>query len=346
MVRKTAAELRKVIEDISEAVGTPHDNAAVLASILVGSHLAGHDSHGIQHFPRYIREVQAGDIIPTSNPEIIEETSSTALVRGNWGWGHVTAEFVTRLGIKKARENKVALISSVETNHIGRVGEYVERAAAEGVVAIVVLGGFSEELPTAAPHGGSRALLAPNPIAIGFPTAGSDPVVIDFATTEIAGGKVLLAEAKGEEVPPGCLIDSQGHPTTNPELWLKGGALLPFGGHKGFGIMVATEILGRIFSGASGYSDSPHGGVSRHVGLTMIGIDGGAFSSSARFAEGTTELVRRIRAVPPAPGFTEVMAPGDFESNIRNQRLKEGIQIPGSTWEQVVETGRSLGLSI
>ena len=87
MVTKTADEVRRVIEKIATAVGTPPEAAAELADILVGSHLAGHDSHGIQHLPRYIKEVQAGEIVPTANPEIIEETPSSALVKGNWSWG-------------------------------------------------------------------------------------------------------------------------------------------------------------------------------------------------------------------------------------------------------------------
>ena len=347
VVTKTVDDLRKVVENISTAVGTPPDTAAVLADILVGSHLAGHDSHGIQHLPRYIREVQAGEIVPKTNPEIIEETASTALVKGNWGWGHLTAEFATRIGIEKARENGIALVSAVEANHIGRLGEYVERAAAQGVVTILVVGGFSEDNPTAAPYGGRKALLAPNPIAIGFPTLDSHPVVLDFATTQVAGGKVLLAKAKGEQMPSGCLIDKDGNPSTNPHDFLGEGALLPFGEHKGFGIMVATEILGRILSGADGYVNTHHGGVHfRHVGMTLIAVNSGAFSSSGQFAGRTAELVRRIQAVPPAPGFTEVMAPGDFEHKARTSRLKQGIQIPDSTWAEVVQTAESLGVSI
>ena len=311
MPTKTDDDIRRAVESISQAVGTPPETAAVLADILVGSHLAGHDSHGIQHLPNYIKEVEAGEIVPTANPEIIEQTASAALVTGNWGWGHLTADFVTRIGIKKARENRLALVSAVEVNHIGRLGEYVERAAAEGVVAILVAGGISEEEPSTTPYGGSKALLSPNPIAIGFPTHDSHPVVLDFATTKVAGGKVMLAKAKGEQIPSGCLIDKDGNPSTNPDDFFEGGALLPFGGHKGFGIMVAAEILGRILSGADAYSDTHHGGVGfRHSGVTLIAVDGGSFSSSSQFAERTTELVRRIQAVPPAAGFTEVMAPG------------------------------------
>ena len=347
MPTKTADDLRRAAKSIFEAVGTPPDGAERLADILVGSNLAGHDSHGIQHLPHYIKEAQAGEIVATANPEIVRETAGTALVTGRWGWGHLTADFVTRLGIKKARENGIALVSAVEVNHIGRLGEYVERAAEEEVVAIMVLGAFCEEKQSAAPYGGSKPLLLPNPIAIGFPTHDSHPVVLDFATTKVAGGKIMLAKAKGEQVPSGCIIDKDGNPSTDPEDFFDAGALLPFGEHKGFGIMVAAEILGRILSGADAYSDADQGCAGfRHSGVTLIALDSGAFSSSSQFAERTSELVSRIQEVPPAPGFSEVMAPVDFEQRARIRRLKQGIQIPDSTWAEVVQTAESLGVSV
>ena len=254
---------------------------------------------------------------------------------------------MTRIGIEKARQNRIAIVSAVEINHIGRLGAYVERAAAEGVIAMVMAGGFGEEVPTAAPYGGRKALLAPNPIAMGFPARDSHPVVLDFATTQVAGGKVLLAGAKGEQVASGCLIDRDGNPSTDPAEFCGEGALLPFGEHKGFGIMVGAEILGRILSGADTYSHTHRGGAHfRHVGMTLIALDSGSFSSSNQFAEGTAELVRQIQAVPPAPGFTEVMAPGDFEHKARTTRLEQGIQIPDSTWAEVEQTAKSLGVSI
>src|SRR6266851_4356607 len=127
MLTRSAAELQRIVQRIVEAGGTPTDSASVVARLLVGSHLAGHDSHGIQHLPRYIEEVRAGEIVAAARPEVMRESPSTALVRGNWAWGHVTADFATRLGIRKAREGGVALVSAVEVNHIGRLGEYVEQ---------------------------------------------------------------------------------------------------------------------------------------------------------------------------------------------------------------------------
>ena len=350
MLTKTPDELHQVIKRTLIAVGTHDHGAEVVADVLVGSHLAGHDSHGIQNLPRYVQEVLASEIVTDADPEIVKESSGTALVRGNWAWGHVTAEFATRVGVRKARENGIALISSVEVNHIGRLGHFVEQAAAEDVVALLVSSGNAEERQSAAPHGGRKAVLCPNPIAIGFPTSEVSPVVLDIATTQVAFGKVALAKSKGETLPPGWIIDKDGHPTTNPDdidICKQEGALLPFGGHKGFGFMVAVEILGRILSGSDTYADTPHGGTYyRHAGVSLIAIDSGVFSSADAFAERTAELVRRIQAVPPAPGFDGVMAPGDFEHRSRTDRLDSGIQIPESTWHDVVEAAASVGVEL
>ena len=344
---KSADELRDVVQRIIVAAGTPQDSADVVANHLVGSHLAGHDSHGIQHLPRYIRNLRAGRLVPDARPEVASETSSTALVYGNWGWGHVTADFATSVGIEKAQRHGIALVSAVKMHHIGRLGHYVEQAAEQGIAALLVSGGQGEERPTAAPYGGSKGVLAPNPIAIGFPVLDGPPVVVDFAATQVAGGKVALAKAKGVDLPSGWLIDKDGSPSVNPNDWYDGGVLLPFGKHKGFGIMVAIEILGRILSGADAYSDSSHGGVYfHHCGVTLIAIDSGVFSPVSQFAARTAELAERIRAVPPAPGFDEVIAPGDFEHRARESRLDWGIQIPESTWREIIETGESLGLDL
>ncbi len=346
MITKTSEELHRIHQDVLKAVGTPDDIATVVADILVGAHLAGHDSHGIQHLSHYAQEAEKGDIVPAARPEIVSEKGSLVFVRGNWGWGHFTAHFLTDVAIKKAKELGVVLAAAVETNHIGRLGHYAEMAAAEDVVLMVFNGGFSAKFPTAAPHGGRKAVLAPNPIAMGFPTSEGPPVVLDFATTRVAGGKIMLAAAKGVDAPPGCIIDKDGNPTTDPNVWPKGGgSLLPFGEHKGFGIMVALEILSRILVGSENYAETEHGGPHmKTTGLTMVAIDSGVFSSKDEFATRTSDLVQRIQAVPPAAGVDQVMAPGDFEHRERTRRLKEGIQIPESTWEDVVTAAGALGV--
>lgn len=348
MPRISAPELSDIVRSIVEAVGSGRDNAEIVARVLVGSHLAGHDSHGIQHIPRYVREVEAGEILAAQSPQIISETKSSVSVRGNWTWGHVTADFVTRQAIERAQENGMAVVSAVECHHIGRLGEYVEVAAAENLIALLFLGGQGVDLPAAAPHGGAKPVLAPNAIGLGFPTAEGHPIVVDFACTRTSGGKIALAKARGESFPLGYLIDENGNPTTDLDAFLGNGALLPFGEHKGFGIMIAAEILGRILAGSDGYSESVHGGGpgSRHAGITMIAIDSDLFGSSGSFGTRANGLGDLIRSVPPAPGVSQVLMPGDFEGTARTERLQDGFEIPEGTWSELLDIATRLGVEV
>ena len=340
-------ELHSVVERIVTAAGTPQEGATLMADHLVGSHLAGHDSHGVQHLPRYIGQVKSGVIVPDAVPEIVSEVAGAVLVKGNWAWGQVTADYLTKLGIDKASTQKVALISGVQVTHIGRLGHYVEQASRAGIMIWLMTGGQGVDSPLAAPHGGRKALFAPNPMALGFPTAEEHPFVWDIATTRVAGGKIQLAHSKGQELPAGWIIDKHGEPSTDPDDYYDGGALLPFGEHKGFGLMVASEILGRILPGSEDYVQNERGGV-HHAkqGATLIAIDAGVFSSAGQFSSRTTDLMNSIRAVPPRTGFSEVLAPGDFEHASRKKRQTEGIDIPESTWGEIVETADSLGLKV
>jgi LDH2 family malate/lactate/ureidoglycolate dehydrogenase len=298
--------------------------------------------------PRYLQEVEKGEIVADARPSILFETASAARVRGNWAWGHVTADFVTQLAVTKALDTGVALVSAVECNHIGRLGEYVETAAARGCIGILTSGGNAEELATAAPFGGAKAVLAPNPIGIGFPTGDGHPVVIDFATTVAAGGKIALAKAKGAEIPPGWIIDRDGRSSTRPDDYYDGGALLPFGEHKGFGVMVTAEILGRILSGADDFSETERGGTYfRHCGISFLAVRADIFSTDGAFAARTGELADRIRGIPPRDGFERVLMPGDFEHEARGARDRDGsIDIPDETWNELLAAGARLGRPI
>jgi LDH2 family malate/lactate/ureidoglycolate dehydrogenase len=343
----TADELRGVIRRLVIAAGTPEAAAATVSDVLVQSHLAGHESHGAQHLPHYLAEIGTGEIVPAAQPGIVSDEGSHALVRGNWGWGHVTADYAMSLAIERAKAHGIALVSAVEVNHVGRLGHYVERAAEEGVVALMVTGGQGYEHPVAAPYGGAGRVLAPNPFTIAFPSGDPDPVLVDFATTQAAGGKVELAKATGQPIPLGWIIDSDGQPSTDPHdfTYAGAGALLPFGEHKGFGIMVVAEILGRILSGSDAYADTPHGGVYfRHCGVAMIAINASVFTSLSAFSSRTQELSERVRAVTPAPGFSDVQMPGDYEARSRQRRSGESLSIPESTWAEIVQAAAELGI--
>ncbi|MBI2939356.1 MAG: Ldh family oxidoreductase [Chloroflexi bacterium] len=338
--------LRLLSEQIFVAAGATRENATRVTRALVEANLAGHDSHGVQAIPHYVREVKDGRIVPTARPALLRDSPSIALVTGNWGFGHVAAEYATHVAVAKAKESNVAAVALVQANHIGRVGEYAEMAAAAGVVTIIAAGGFAEERPAVAPYGGARPVLGTNPISMGFPAGEMPSMLLDFATTTVAGGKVTLAVAKGTPVPPGALLDRHGNPTTDPKALADGGVMLPFGGHKGFALSMAVEFLGRIATGADTHHSSTHGGpVFSHSGTLIFALDPSAFQPFDQYASRADDMLRRVKAIPPAPGFSEVLVPGEPEHQSREARRRDGIPIPDSTWAAILATAEELGVT-
>ena len=332
------------------AAGADDENATVVTDHLVLASLSGVDTHGVLKVPTYVRNIKDGEIVPDAHPEVLGEGPTRVLVKGNWTFGHVAAEFATRAGIKKAKSSGVAVVGVVEAHHMGRVGHFTELAASEGMIAMVWMGGQGEGNPFAVPHGGrARACgLHTNPISLGFPAGEGWPMMFDYATTQIAGTKLMLARDRGERVPPGCIVDESGNPSTDPNDFFAGaGGMLPFGGHKGYAMMMAAEFLGRIFSGADRFADTDRGGVVfRRQGVSIIVIRADLFQPFDRYEGRAEEMRRRVRSVAPAPGFREVLSPGDLEGRARARRLREGIPIDDDVWEQITETASSLGVAV
>ena len=339
-------ELRSLVSSILRAAGADARNADRVAEALVSSNLAGVDTHGVMHLPGYVKAIGNDEIVPTAWPEVLSETPATALVSGNWGLGHVTAKYAMELAIEKGREQGIAIVGTVQTNHIGRLGEYAELAASRGMIGLVWAGGYGEQKPMAVPFGGSKAVLHTNPLAMGFPAGDEPTIVLDFATTAIAGSKVLLAQQGGKPVPPDALVDKHGNPTTDPATFNDGGAQLPFGGHKGYAIMLAVEYLSRILLGTARYADPSKGGIyMRDQGVSMMAFKADLFQPLDEFEALAAEMERRVRAVPPAPGFDEVIVPGDPEARNRAERTRNGIPITDEIWASLVVTAESLGVS-
>lgn len=340
MLMLDPAQLRDAAERIFEVAGAPSDVAAQMAEFLVESNLVGHDSHGVIRIPAYLQAISDGLIVPDARPAVIEESATSALVDGKDGFGHIAAAFATDVAARKARESKVAVVSVVRCNHIGRLGEWGIRAARQGVVAIVTVGG-SGGPGIAAPFGGAAPALGTNPISVGMPAGEEEDLLMDFATTAMAEGKIQVARAKGTLLPPGVLLDREGHPSTNPEDLYRGGMLLPFGGHKGYGLALVVELLGAAFTPGQRHNRGAHSG-----GAVIIAVDAATFRPLAEFEAAATETLRRVKAIPPAPGFAEVLVPGEPERRTRAERSLTGIPIPEVTWHEIVGAARGLGVAL
>ena len=172
-------------------------------------------------------------------------------------------------------------------------------------------------------------------------------MMFDWATTALSGVKVINAEHRGEPVPPNCIVDRAGNPTIDANDCIDGGGYLPFGGHKGYTLMMAAEFLGRIFTGSDHYVEADRAGpIFRHQGVTMIAVRADLFQPMADYGKRAAEMVDRVRAVPPAPGYDEVLAPGDMESRTRAIRRRDGIPIADDIWQTVMEAAESVGLKV
>jgi LDH2 family malate/lactate/ureidoglycolate dehydrogenase len=357
-IQRNADELRELTTRVFEAAGAPTDTARQVADHLVDANLVGHDSHGVLRVADYVRHVRDGQIRPAAEPGVTQSTPVAALVDGGWGFGQPAANLAIDRACDAASTSGVGLAAVARAYHLGRLGAYMERAAARGFVALAWLGGFGTERG-AVPYGGARAAFGTNPLAAAFPTsADGEQVLVDLATTGAAAGKIMVLADKGESAPEGWLVDREGRPTTDPRDFANGGALLPVGGHKGYGLAVLAELLGQTLTGAdetveagghrgeSPQRESRGGGVYRKAGSLFLALDPGLFRAAETTRAAAAEFADGVRAIPPAPGFERVLIPGDPERLTRRQRLEEGITLPAATWRGFREAAESVGVHV
>ena len=345
MITKHPEELTDLVTRILLAAGADEENARTVADHLVLANLSGVDSHGVWHVRGYVELIQSGQVLPAAKPAILEETANTARVSGNWGFGHVAATFTMERAITKAAAEGMAIAVLVESNHIGRLGHYVETAAEAGMISLVCLGGQGNANPTAVPYGGRDKQMHTNPVAMAFPGGGKHPMCFDFATTAVAGVKIVNAVNRGEQVPTGLVVNAEGGPSTDPNDLFNGGGHLPFGGHKGYALMLAIDYLGRIFGGSDRFINPERGGLyDRYAGTCMIVFKADLFQPFSEYADAADEMGERLRSSKPGVGFDEVLVPGDLEERRRRERRREGIPIEDDVWASIEEAGRMVDI--
>ena len=322
------------------AAGTPPHIAEDVAEILINANLAGHDSHGVLRIPGYLSGVANGGIEPAAEPEVSNETTNTFRIDGRNGFGHYTARRAMEQAVEKAMAADTCAVSFVNTGHIGRLGEYAEQAARAGCIGIITYGGGARDSGGTVPFGAARGALGTNPIAVGVPTGDDSPFVIDFATSMIAAGKVSVAASMGLDLPEGCIVDKHGNPSVKPADLSDGGSLLAFGGHKGY----AFSLLVSLFAGLSGNFDIEAASMGSNTLMQVINIS--AFTPLEPYQQGVRAFLDGIKSIPPAPGFDEVLVPGDFEYRSRSQRLANGIDLPDTIYRQLQECAEKLNFSL
>jgi len=342
------ASLEQFTQSLFVAGGIGAEEAKVVARSLVGANLRGYDSHGVMRVPFYIAAVRDGRVRPGQGLEIERETPAALVCNGNWGLGQVLARDLIERLMSKARVTGVAVGTLRQAAHIGRVGEYSEQAAAEGMAAIICANGHGSG-QRVAPVGGIRGRLGTNPISMGMPGGKEGPFILDFGTSATAEGKVRVKRIAGEAVPLGWILDSEGNPTTDPKT-LYGdppGSILPMGGdqaYKGFGIAFMIEML------AGGLS----GGQCAHAGAPApVGNDALFLVLDPRQLGGTDCLQKQIdvlepfvRETPRKAGVDRITLPGDPERRLLAQREQEGIPLDDGNWAELVKLAESLKVAV
>ena len=339
-------KLYEISKRVLMAAGADERNADGISEHLISANLCGVDTHGVWHLPGYVSALKSGEALGTTCPEIIKETPTSALITGNWGFGQVAAKFAMEVAIEKARAQNVAVVGLVQCHHTSRLGFYTEMASKAGMVSILFSGGYGEIAPAAMPYGGKERIFHTNPIAMGLPAKDGYSILLDFATTTASGVKVVNARNHNEKVPEGWIVDKDGQPTTDPNDFFAGGGHLPFGGHKGWALMIASEFISQVLIGSQNYADDRYGGdVLRYQATTMVVFNADLFQGMVEYCRRADEISKRVRDVSPARGSDKVMIPGDKEIDIRNTREKQGIPIPDDTWQAIMEKAESLGIN-
>src|SRR3981189_3470637 len=340
-----ADRITRIGAALLRAAGASDEEASAVAVGCVNANLAGHDSHGVIAIPTYIDRIKVGHIVPGAKWTIVQESPTTTVIDGHWGFGfHVNAKAM-RLTIEKAKTANVAACTVFRQSHVGRLATYPMMAMREGMIGLATAD--SGRSPKAvAPFGGREARLGTNPISIAIPSGLRGPLYLDMAPSAAAAGKIALAVARNEPVPDGWVIGSDGRPTNEPRQLRQGGALLPLGGreggYKGTGLAVMVEILCGLLTGL-GFGVEPTGRHNDGCFMAVFKVD--AFRPLAEFKKEVGEFVKYLKETPPSEGSSGVLYPGEIEHMREEDRRANGIEVEDATWFKLRSLAEGYGLA-
>ena len=346
----------ELITDIFEAKSCNNYEAKTIAERLCGSNLKGHDSHGIVRVPRYVLWMEWGWVFPNIRPELIVDSGALALIDAKQGFGQVAGEFAVDEGIKRAKSHGVSVVGLKNSGHLGRIGDWSERAADAGLVSLHFVNVRGSLL--VAPFGGSDRRGSTSPLSIGVPSKDTDHIILDMATSTVAEGKVMVAQKGGKPLPSGALIDSNGNLTINPEVMYGKinenevpnsengtGAITAFGLHKGSGINFMMEILGGALTGSgvsAGIDDKEKRKFANGMLSLYVKVDN--MVNFEYFLNEVRSYADFVRSSPPANKNEKVLIPGDKEISTYKDRLANGLPVAPIVWQNIKQTAKDLNV--
>ena len=332
----TAEELTTMCLNTFQKLNIPAAEAEIVTRSMVDANRFGHDSHGVIHLPKYVRELEVGLIQPGAPIETLHESASIAVLDGNWGFGPVIATRAVALAIKKAKQTDISSVAVSRCNEVGRLGGYACLAADAEMIGLLMANDHGGGT-CVVPHGGVEGRLSTNPIACAVPIDGQNPIVLDMSTSTVASGKIRVKQHQNDPVPHGWLIDAEGESTTDASDFygVPPAALLPFGGiaqHKGFGLSVIVDILSGALTGA-GCSKSEDARVGN--GLFVLVINIASFREFPGFSAEIERFIGYLKLAKRAAGVDAIRMPGERGWEEQRKREREGIPIDTETWQQI-----------
>ena len=338
----SAPRLTAAIESIVAKGGSNPREASLVATNLVEANLTGHDSHGVGMIPRYVDALLEGGLSLNQAPTVMLDSGPLLRLDGNAGYGQVIGVDAMSAGIARAKAHGVCVVALANSHHLGRIGHWAELCVREGLVSLHFVNVISR--PIVAPWNGRDARFGTNPVCIGIPRPGRDPILLDFATSRIAQGKTRVAHNQGKRLPEGILIDDKGEPTTDPRYGVVQplGAILPFGEHKGYGLALVCELLGGALTG--GQTQHVRETTKRRVlnGMLTVIIDPTKLGTGAVLAAETDAFVAWLLESPPAGEAVKLS--GDPEREKKRARLAAGIPVDHTSWLEILTAAEKLGM--
>ena len=336
--------LTAAMEAIVLAGGSEPREARLVAENLVTANLLGHDSHGIGMIPRYVDARLEGGLAANQHPEATLDTGAMLALDGCKGYGQTIGHEAMQMAIERAQRHGSCIMVLANSHHLGRIGHWAEMAVAQGLVSIHFVNVISHA--RVAPYAGRDARFGTNPVCIGIPIPGEKPFLLDMATAAVAQGKMRVAHNKREKVAPGLLIDDKGLPTDDPRYAVVPplGAILAFGGHKGYGLAVACELLGGALTGGGTWHFDESKKQRVLNGMLTIVIDAARLGTAAAFQSETRQFVEWLRKGRPAPGADRVRLAGEPERETRAKREREGISVDDNTWKEILAAAAKVKL--
>jgi uncharacterized oxidoreductase len=351
MPRIKANVLQDFVRDIFIAAGCSPEESTRIGQYLVGSNLAGHDSHGVARVPRYVKWKQDGVFFADRVVKAVVDTPVLAVLDGQRGFGQTTAPQAVKIGIDKCKAMGLSAIALRNSGHVGRVGEWAEMAARDGLVSIHFVNVIGSVL--VAPFGGVDRRFSTAPFCAGIPRKGQNPVILDFATSLVAEGKVFVASQGGKKIPPDALVTQDGRMSGDPHVlygdykpdgprdYKQGtGAIRAFGEHKGSGLALMCELVGGALSGNGASAFDKHWS----QGMFSFYIDPAIVDPEHFFPGEVARALDFVKSSKPLTPGGEVLVPGEPEARHRAERLNNGVPLPDDTWSALIATARSVGL--